>query len=212
MKNTVFVLWLGLAVADIGWAQNEPYKNPDLSPRERAEDLLKRLTLKEKVSLMINSSPAVERLGIKPYNWWSEALHGVARSGIATVYPITMGMASVFPDEAVEAVYTTVSDEARAKYHDAHKKGRYGQMNEGLTFWTPNVNIFRDPRWGRGQETWARDLGRRPLPDFPDGCGCGQGLARSCGCQVRQAARLCETLCRAQRAGSQASLFRCGTA
>lgn len=94
MKNTVFVLWLGLAVADIGWAQNEPYKNPDLSPRERAEDLLKRLTLKEKASLMINSSPAVERLGIKPYNWWSEALHGVARSGVATVYPITMGMAS----------------------------------------------------------------------------------------------------------------------
>ena len=89
MKNTVFVLWLGLAVADIGWAQNEPYKNPDLSPRERAEDLLKRLTLKEKASLMINSSPAVERLGIKPYNWWSEALHGVARSGVATVYPIT---------------------------------------------------------------------------------------------------------------------------
>ena len=74
MKNTVFVLWLGLAVADIGWAQNEPYKNPDLSPRERAEDLVKRLTLKEKASLMINSSPAVERLGIKPYNWWSEAL------------------------------------------------------------------------------------------------------------------------------------------
>ena len=145
MKNTVFVLWLGLAVADIGWAQNEPYKNPDLSPRERAEDLVKRLTLKEKASLMINSSPAVERLGIKPYNWWSEALHGVARSGVATVYPITMGMASVFDDEAVEAVYTTVSDEARAKYHDAHKKGRYGQMNEGLTFWTPNVNIFRDP-------------------------------------------------------------------
>ena len=113
MKNTVFVLWLGLAVADIGWAQNEPYKNPDLSPRERAEDLLKRLTLKEKASLMINSSPAVERLGIKPYNWWSEALHGVARSGVATVYPITMGMASVFDDKAVEAVYTTVSDEAR---------------------------------------------------------------------------------------------------
>ena len=78
MKNTVFVLWLGLAVADIGWAQNEPYKNPDLSPRERAEDLVKRLTLKEKASLMINSSPAVERLGIKPYNWWSEALPDIS--------------------------------------------------------------------------------------------------------------------------------------
>ena len=75
MKNTVFVLWLGLAVADIGWAQNEPYKNPDLSPRERAEDLVKRLTLKEKASLMFNSSPAVERLGIKPNNWCCEAWH-----------------------------------------------------------------------------------------------------------------------------------------
>ena len=157
MKNTVFVLWLGLAVADIGWAQNEPYKNPDLSPRERAEDLVKRLTLKEKASLMINSSPAVERLGIKPYNWWSEALHGVARNGLATVYPITMGMASVFDDKLIEDIYVTVSDEGRAKFHDARRHGRYGRGNEGLTFWNPNVNIFRDPRWGRGQETWGED-------------------------------------------------------
>ena len=100
----------------------------------------------------------MERLGIKPYNWWSEALHGVARSGVATVYPITMGMASVFDDEAVEAVYTTVSDEAQCEISRCAQKGRYGQMNEGLTFWTPNVNIFRDPRWGRGQETWEKTL------------------------------------------------------
>ena len=106
---------------------------------------------------MVNSSPGVEHLGIKPYNWWSEALHGVARSGLATVYPITMGMASSFDEEAVKEVYATVSDEARAKYHEAHRHGRFGQMNEGLTFWTPNVNIFRDPRWGRGQETWGED-------------------------------------------------------
>ena len=180
MKNTVFVLWLGLAVADIGWAQNEPYKNPDLSPRERAEDLLKRLTLKEKASLMINSSPAVERLGIKPYNWWSEALHGVARSGVATVYPITMGMASVFDDKAVEAVYTTVSDEARAKYHDAHKKRPLRADERRIDVLDAQCEHL--PRSPVG--TGARDLGRRPLPDFPDGCGCGQGLARSCGCQV----------------------------
>ena len=109
MKNTVFICVFGWALSSNVSAQVLPYQNPDLSPRERAEDLLKRLTLKEKASLMINSSPAVERLGIKPYNWWSEALHGVARSGIATVYPITMGMASVFDDEAVEAVYTTVA-------------------------------------------------------------------------------------------------------
>ena len=157
MKNTLLALILGLAMADTTLAQTEPYKNPELSPQERAEDLLKRLTLKEKISLMINSSPAVERLGIKPYNWWSEALHGVARSGVATVYPITMGMASTFDPELIEDVYTTVSDEMRAKYNNAHKQGRYGQMNEGLTVWTPNVNIFRDPRWGRGQETWGED-------------------------------------------------------
>ncbi len=157
MKNKISVLLLGLALAGVGHAQVEPYKNPDLSARERAEDLLKRLTLKEKISLMVNTSPAVERLGIKPYNWWSEALHGVGRNGLSTVYPITIGMASMFDDEAVEAVYATISDEARAKYHEAHKKGIYGKKYEGLTFWTPNVNIFRDPRWGRGQETWGED-------------------------------------------------------
>ena len=138
-------------------AQNEPYRNPKLSPEERADDLLGRLTLEEKVSLMKNSSPAIERLGIRPYDWWSEALHGVARNGLATVFPITMGMASTFDTEAVERTYAAISDEARAKYHEAHRQGRYGRINEGLTFWTPNVNIFRDPRWGRGQETWGED-------------------------------------------------------
>ena len=129
-----------------GWAQDEPFRNPELSPAERAEDLLGRLTLTEKVSLMQNQSPGIDRLGIKPYNWWSEALHGVARNGLATVLPITMGMASAFDDALLEDVYTMVSDEGRAKYHDAHLHGRYGRGNEGLTFWNPNVNIFRDPR------------------------------------------------------------------
>ena len=138
------------------WAA-EPYKNPKLTPEERAEDLLGRLTLKEKIGLMKNSSFAVERLGVAPYNWWSEALHGVARNGLATVFPITMGMASTFDDEAIERVYVAVSDEGRAKFHDAHRSNRYGYGNEGLTFWNPNVNIFRDPRWGRGQETFGED-------------------------------------------------------
>ena len=106
---------------------------------------------------MKNSSFAVERLGVAPYNWWSEALHGVARNGLATVFPITMGMASTFDDEAIERVYVAVSDEGRAKFHDAHRRNRYGYGNEGLTFWNPNVNIFRDPRWGRGQETFGED-------------------------------------------------------
>ena len=153
MKRVAFTLCFS-ALALIGTvAQNEPYKNPQLSPDERAEDLLGRLTLKEKIGLMQNSSHAVERLDIAPYNWWSEALHGVARNGLATVFPITMGMASTFDDEAIERVYTAVSDEARAKFHEAHRHNRYGYGNEGLTFWNPNVNIFRDPRWGRGQET-----------------------------------------------------------
>lgn len=157
MKKITLAFCLNVAVLSGGMAQNEPYKNPKLSPQERADDLLGRLTLKEKAGLMQNSSSAVKRLGIAPYNWWSEALHGVARNGLATVFPITIGMASTFDDEAIERVYVAVSDEARAKYHDAHRHNRYGRGNEGLTFWTPNVNIFRDPRWGRGQETWGED-------------------------------------------------------
>lgn len=156
MKKLIFTLCLG-AVTVTSIAQNEPYKNPNLSPEERAEDLLGRLTLKEKVQLMQNESFPVERLGIAHYDWWNEALHGVARAGIATVFPITMGMASTFDDKLVEDVFTIVSDEARAKYHNAHREGRRGVRCEGLTFWTPNINIFRDPRWGRGQETYGED-------------------------------------------------------
>ena len=156
MKKLIFTLCLG-AIAITGVAQNAPYKNPDLSPEQRAEDLLGRLTLEEKVRLMQNESFPVERLGIAHYDWWNEALHGVARAGIATVFPITMGMASTFDDKLVEDVFTVVSDEARAKYHNAHREGRRGVRCEGLTFWTPNVNIFRDPRWGRGQETYGED-------------------------------------------------------
>lgn len=164
MKKLIFTLCLG-AIAITGVAQNAPYKNPDLSPEQRAEDLLGAVTLEEKVRLMQNESFPVERLGIAHYDWWNEALHGVARAGIATVFPITMGMASTFDDKLVEDVFTVVSDEARAKYHNAHREGRRGVRCEGLTFWTPNVNIFRDPRWGRG----PGDLWGRSLPDQPYG-------------------------------------------
>ena len=157
MKKVLLTLSLSIVASMGSFAQNEPYKNPKLTPEERAEDLLGRLTLKEKIGLMKNSSFAVERLGVAPYNWWSEALYGVARNGLATVFPITMGMASTFDDEAIERVYVAVSDEGRAKFHDAHRSNRYGYGNEGLTFWNPNVNIFRDPRWGRGQETFGED-------------------------------------------------------
>ena len=105
---------------------------------------------------MQNESPAIERLGIKAYDWWNEALHGVARAGLATVYPQAIGMAASFDDELLYDVFTSVSDEARAKSTEFSKSGKLKRY-QGLTMWTPNVNIFRDPRWGRGQETYGED-------------------------------------------------------
>lgn len=133
-----------------------PYQNPDLTPEQRATDLLQRLTVEEKVSLMQNNSPGIPRLGIRPYEWWNEALHGVARAGLATVFPQTIGMAASFNDSLVQKVFTAVSDEARAKNRAFNDQGQYKRY-QGLTMWTPNVNIFRDPRWGRGQETYGED-------------------------------------------------------
>lgn len=136
--------------------QKLPYQDASLSPEERAADLVQRLTLEEKVSLMQNNSSAVPRLGIKPYEWWNEALHGVARNGLATVFPQAIGMGAAFNDSLLHVVFTAVSDEARAKNHIARRDSSYKRY-EGLTFWTPNINIFRDPRWGRGQETYGED-------------------------------------------------------
>lgn len=137
-------------------AKNEPYKNHDLSPEERADDLLGRLTLEEKISLMMDDSPAIERLGIPKYNWWNEALHGVGRAGLATVLPQCIGLAATFDAPAIHNAYSMVSDEARAKYNRFNENGERDRY-KCLTFWTPNVNIFRDPRWGRGQETYGED-------------------------------------------------------
>ena len=155
MKKRWIILWLSAMTLNVT-AQNEPYKNPELSPSERAWDLLKRMTLEEKVSQMKNGSPAIERLGIPAYDWWNEALHGVARAGKATVFPQAIGLAATFDNQAVYETFDIVSDEARAKYHDFQRKGERDGY-KGLTFWTPNVNIFRDPRWGRGQETYGED-------------------------------------------------------
>ena len=132
------------------------YKDSDLTPEERALDLLQYLTLEEKVSLMMDRSAPIERLGIKTYNWWNEALHGVARSGLATVFPEPIGMAASFDEKALHEVFVAVSDEARAKNTRAAEEGIIDRY-EGLTMWTPNVNIFRDPRWGRGIETYGED-------------------------------------------------------
>ena len=137
-------------------AQQLPYQNPDLTAAERAEDLLGRLTLEEKTRLMRNGSPAIPRLGIPAFDWWSEALHGVGRNGISTTFPSCIGMACSFDDDLIERIFTAVSDEARAKNTIARQEGKVGKYR-CLSFWTPTINIFRDPRWGRGQESYGED-------------------------------------------------------
>ena len=137
-------------------AQMLPYQNPQLTAEQRADDLLGRLTLDEKVKLMMDTSPAIARLGIPQFQWWNEALHGVGRNGYATVFPITMAMAASWDDALLHRVFTAVSDEARVKAQQAKRSGDI-QRYQSLSFWTPNINIFRDPRWGRGQETYGED-------------------------------------------------------
>ena len=137
-------------------AQTYPFQNAKLSAEERAEDLLSRLTLEEKTKLMMNGSPAIPRLGIPAFEWWSEALHGIGRNGVATVFPQCIGMSCSFDLPLLEQIYTAVSDEGRAKNTLARHQGNVGKYR-GLSFWTPNINIFRDPRWGRGQETYGED-------------------------------------------------------
>ncbi len=155
MKKTT--VCAALAFFLLTGCSNKPaYQNTSLSPEERAEDLVHRLTVEEKARLMMDASASVERLGIKTYNWWNEALHGVARAGLATVYPQPIGMAATFDPELIYNVYETVSDEARAKYVHASSQGNY-ERYQGLTMWTPTVNIYRDPRWGRGIETYGED-------------------------------------------------------
>ena len=132
------------------------YKNPQLSAAKRADDLLSLLTLEEKVSLMMDTSPAIPRLGIPQFQWWNEALHGIGRNGFATVFPITMAMAASWDDALLHRVFTAVSDEARVKAQQAKRSGDIKRY-QSLSFWTPNINIFRDPRWGRGQETYGED-------------------------------------------------------
>lgn len=155
MKRLVILLTALLAAGSIN-AQEHPFNDPKLPVDQRIEDLLGRLTLEEKVGMMMNGSAGVERLGIPDYNWWNEALHGVARAGIATVFPQAIGMAATFDPEEHLRTFTVISDEARAKYNQAIREGQHKQYY-GLSFWTPNINIFRDPRWGRGQETYGED-------------------------------------------------------
>ena len=139
-------------------AQNSlpAYKNPKLPLDERVDDLVSKMTLEEKISQMQNAAAAIPRLDVPEYEWWNEALHGVARAGVATVFPQAIGLAATFDDRLVWQVADVTSTEARAKHHEYVRRGERGRY-KGLTFWTPNINIFRDPRWGRGQETWGED-------------------------------------------------------
>lgn len=154
-KHLVILSLLALGVCKAG-AQQLPYQNPNLSPKERAADLCSRMTIEEKAQVMLDRSKAVPRLGIPEFAWWSEALHGVGRNGYATLFPSCIGMAASFDDVLLEQIYTDISDEARAKNTVQRKTGKVGKY-QGLSFWTPNINIFRDPRWGRGQETYGED-------------------------------------------------------
>ncbi len=133
-----------------------PYKDPSVSLDDRVRDLLSRMTLEEKAGQWVNAAPAIERLGIPAYDWWSEGLHGVARAGYATVFPQAIGLAATWDVELLEAIGAAIGDEARAKHHDFVRKGQHGRY-QGLTFWSPNINLFRDPRWGRGMETFGED-------------------------------------------------------
>ncbi len=133
-----------------------PYLNTELAFEERVTDLVSRMTLEEKISQMMNQAPSIERLGIPEYNWWSEGLHGVARAGLATVFPQAIGLGATWDRDLMFRVSTAISDEARAKHHDFARNGKRF-LYQGLTLWSPNINIFRDPRWGRGQETYGED-------------------------------------------------------
>jgi beta-glucosidase len=145
-----------LSPRTISGQASSPHKDPTLPIEQRVADLISRMTLEEKVSQMMNAAPAIPRLDIPAYDWWNEGLHGVARAGYATVFPQAIGLAATWDTDLMHRVADIISTEARAKYHEAIRNGDHSRY-KGLTFWSPNINIFRDPRWGRGQETYGED-------------------------------------------------------
>ena len=156
-RKTVFLI----ALMAVGYmapmkSQQYPYLDPGLPFEVRVDDLVSRMTTEEKAAQLLYSAPAIPRLGIPEYNWWNEALHGVARAGYATVFPQSITIANSWNEELMLDVANAISDEARAKYHEFMRRGDPG-IYHGLTFWSPNINIFRDPRWGRGHETYGED-------------------------------------------------------
>ena len=165
------------------------YLDTSLPLAERVKDLISRLTLEEKVAMMNHPAQGVPRLNIPGYNYWSEALHGVARNGRATVFPQAIAMAATWDKDLILKVATAISDEGRAKYHAALKRNGYTDQYQGLTFWSPNVNIFRDPRWGRIAEGAGDALDRgEELHAVAPGDDCsGAGLFRLSGRRRRDA-------------------------
>ena len=158
MARLAGVMFVGLVpiAASQGAAERPAYLDPALGFEARAADLVSRMTVEEKVSQLVNDAPAIERLGVPAYEWWNECLHGVARAGAATVFPQAIGLAATFDKALMHEVAVAIGDEGRAKHHEFVRQGRRGRY-QGLTFWSPNINIFRDPRWGRGQETYGED-------------------------------------------------------
>ena len=156
MKRSLSVAILFLTIYT-AFAQQYSFRKSELSSEERAKDLISRLTLKEKSALMCDESEAIPRLGIKKFNWWSEGLHGIRYGSNVSVFPQSIGMAASFNDKLVYDVFNAISDEFRAKYHEARRNGQENSKFVSLSVWTPNINIFRDPRWGRGQETYGED-------------------------------------------------------
>ncbi|MCF8226989.1 MAG: glycoside hydrolase family 3 C-terminal domain-containing protein [Bacteroidales bacterium] len=158
MHRTYFSLCLIALITIVSCTSDKKpaYLNTKLSYEKRAEDLVSKMTLEEKVSQLTYTAEAIERLGVPEYNWWNECLHGVARSGKATVFPQAIGLAATWDRDMIAEMAEATSTEARAKYNDFQSKGKRG-IYQGLTFWSPNINIFRDPRWGRGMETYGED-------------------------------------------------------
>jgi len=161
MKKYMFSLVLSLIafISSLQAQQNQstfPFRNTSLPLEDRVNDLVSRMTLQEKADQLLYTAPAIPRLGIPSYNWWNEALHGVARAGYATVFPQSITIANSWDESLMFNVANAISDEARAKYHEFQRRGKTG-IYQGLTFWSPNINIFRDPRWGRGHETYGED-------------------------------------------------------
>ncbi len=170
-----------LAFAPHACAQTPLYQNPAAPFDARVSDLLSRMTLEEKISQLMNDSAAIPRLNVPAYNWWNECLHGVARAGRATVFPETIGLAATWDKDLIFRVATAISDEARAKNNEFVRRGKRN-IYQGLTFWTPNINLFRDPRWGRGMETYGED----PYLTAPHG---RRSSSRACRATTRSTSR-----------------------